>query len=51
MNVRVSGVVIVAMLSCGVAALAQEPAVSAIAPRHIDPANGMTLEQAIARAL
>ncbi len=52
MSVRVTPrVVIVAMLSFASAATAQEPAASAVPSRHVDPVNGMTLEQAIARAL
>jgi cobalt-zinc-cadmium efflux system outer membrane protein len=52
MNVRVTpSVVIVAMLLSTVAAFAQPPAASAIAPRHVDSVNGLSLEQAIARAI
>ena len=52
MIARVASSVLIATLVTGAPASAQSPAVQApLASRFVDPANGLSLEQAIARAL
>ena len=51
MTTRIVLSILIAALTTGVPALAQTPSQTPAAERYIDPVNGLSLEQAIARAL
>jgi cobalt-zinc-cadmium efflux system outer membrane protein len=51
MNTRIALSVLIAALFSSVSASAQSPTTAPLAGRFLDPANGLSLEQAIARAI